>query len=171
MDEISSRTQKEGKKKKPTPSLASSEPNSIKATSDKDIAADDIEDNQTGGSIPVTQPKGRKSAKKQNFNDVEVRKGQRELIKISRDKMLAMQMVAEEAIMSKDTSSMDDISKKFYEIKKKRDCYSHGPVVIRCPARQYGCACCDSSSCLEVEIFLFSHSQLFFYLFLPLLFD
>ena len=42
------------------------------------------------------------------------------MIKISREKMLAMQIVANKAIMSKDKSSMGDISKQFYKIKKKK---------------------------------------------------
>ena len=36
-----------------------------------------------------------------------------------RQKLQAMQVVADEAIMSKDILAMDDLSKRFYEAKKK----------------------------------------------------
>ncbi|PLW49364.1 hypothetical protein PCANC_07756 [Puccinia coronata f. sp. avenae] len=92
-------------------SAPSSKPYSVKETKDKD----EKEDTTLG----LSRPEGRKAAKKHKFEAGEALKGQKELIKISKEKTQAMQVVADDAIMSKDTSGMDELSCKFYMAKKK----------------------------------------------------
>ena len=89
-----------------------------KATSTSD---DDerVETQAALGALDGGRPEGRKTAKKRKADEAEIREGQKELILILRQKLQAMQVVADEAIMSKDISAMDDLSKRFYEAKKK----------------------------------------------------
>ncbi|PLW05522.1 hypothetical protein PCANC_07763 [Puccinia coronata f. sp. avenae] len=112
MDKLASQNKKETKKRSRPPSSApSSEPYSVKETKEED----EKEDTTLG----LSRPEGRKAAKKRKFKAGEALEGQKELIKISKEKMQAMQVVANNAIMSKDTSGMDELSRKFYMAKKK----------------------------------------------------
>ncbi|PLW31808.1 hypothetical protein PCANC_21017 [Puccinia coronata f. sp. avenae] len=112
MDKLALQNKKETKKQSCPPSSApSSKPHSFKGTKDKD----EKEDTTLG----LSRPECRKAAKKRKFEAGEALEGQKELIKISKEKMQAMQVVANDAIMSKDTSGMDELSCKFYLAKKK----------------------------------------------------
>ena len=110
IDELSFRTRKDPKRLPST--LPSSEPNSVKATTDEDEADNGFE------SLGSSRPEGRKATKQKKQDDAELREGQRELIKISKEKMLAMQIVADDVVMSKDLTGMDEASRKYYETKK-----------------------------------------------------
>jgi hypothetical protein len=65
------------------------------------------------------RPEGRKAAKKRKHEESKALEGQKELIKISQQKMELMQTVADEAIMGRDLSNLDDLSLAYYAAKKK----------------------------------------------------
>ncbi|POW21256.1 hypothetical protein PSHT_02587 [Puccinia striiformis] len=102
------------KEKRPPSSLPASEGISVKTNEGNE------EDNQTDSeSLGSSRPEGQKAAKKRKFKETRAPEAQKELIKISREKMAAMQTVADDVIMSKDLSAMDPISRAFYTAKKE----------------------------------------------------
>ncbi|KAI7944638.1 hypothetical protein MJO28_010333 [Puccinia striiformis f. sp. tritici] len=106
MDGLAARLKKE---KQPPSSLPASEGISVKTNKGNE------EDNQTDSeSLGSSRPEGQKAAKKRKFKETEALEAQKELIKISRERMATMQTVADDVIMSKDLSAMDPISRAFY---------------------------------------------------------
>ncbi|KAA1115998.1 hypothetical protein PGTUg99_050226 [Puccinia graminis f. sp. tritici] len=107
MDEIEAKPKKDKKKLQ----LPTSEASSVKTTTDDESL--DVE------CLGSDRPEGRKAAKKRKYEENEALEGQKELIKISQQKMELMQTVADEAIMGRDLSNLDDISLAYYAAKKK----------------------------------------------------
>ncbi|KNF05677.1 hypothetical protein PSTG_01080 [Puccinia striiformis f. sp. tritici PST-78] len=111
MDKLAARLKKE---KQPPRSLPASEGISVKTNEGNE------EDNQTDSeSLGSSRPEGQKAAKKRKFKETKAPEAQKELIKISREKMATMQTVADDVIMSKDLSAKDPISRAFYTAKKE----------------------------------------------------
>ncbi|KAH9467367.1 hypothetical protein MJO28_000032 [Puccinia striiformis f. sp. tritici] len=111
MDGLAAQSKKE---KRPPSSLPASEWISVKTNDGNE------DDNQTDSeSLGSSRPEGQKAAKKIKFEETEALEAQKELIKISHEKMAAMQTVADDVIMSKDLSAIDPISHAFYTAKKE----------------------------------------------------
>ncbi|KAI9615433.1 hypothetical protein H4Q26_011372 [Puccinia striiformis f. sp. tritici PST-130] len=111
MDKLAARLKKE---KRPPRSVPASEGISVKTNEGNE------EDNQTDSeSLGSSRPEGQKAAKKRKFKETKAPEAQKALIKISREKMAAMQTVADDVIMSKDLSAKDLISRAFYTAKKE----------------------------------------------------
>ncbi|KNE96124.1 hypothetical protein PSTG_10545 [Puccinia striiformis f. sp. tritici PST-78] len=76
-------------------------PSSLPASGGISVKTNDgnEEDNQTDSeSLGSSQPEGQKATKKRKSEETEALEAQKELIKISREKMTAMQTVADDVI-------------------------------------------------------------------------
>lgn len=104
----------QGKKQYDLPLPPSSETTRTKATADGE---EDVK-YYTAKFLISSLPKVIKLQKKNN--NIEVWEEQKELIRILKENVISMQIVADNVFMSKDTTRMDLISWKYYEARKSK---------------------------------------------------